>query len=94
MLDKTDFYRRLNLDTGASDEAIKKAFRLAARKTHPDVNKNEGATQLFLDIQEAYQILSDPDKKNAYDEGREPDNLKSAIHTTIEYSQNGLFRLN
>jgi Ca-activated chloride channel family protein len=94
MLDKTDFYRRLNLDTGASDDAIKKAFRLAARKTHPDVNKNEGATQLFLDIQEAYQILSDPDKKNAYDEGREPDNLSSAIHTTIEYSQDGLFRIN
>jgi molecular chaperone DnaJ len=51
MPENTDFYRRLNISTGASEEAIKKAYRLAARKAHPDVNKEEGATQLFLDIQ-------------------------------------------
>jgi len=93
MPDKTDFYHRLNIDTGASEDAIKKAFRLAARKAHPDVNRNEGATQLFLDIQEAYKILSDPDKKFAYDEGREPDLQGSSIHTAIEYSQKVLYKL-
>lgn len=93
MPDKTDFYRRLNIDTGASEDAIKKAFRLAARKAHPDVNKNDGATQLFLDIQEAYKILSDPDRKFAYDEGREPDLQSSSIHTALEYSQKALFKL-
>jgi Ca-activated chloride channel family protein len=93
MPDKTDFYRRLNIDTGASENAIKKAYRMAARKAHPDVNKNEGATQLFLDIQEAYKILSDPDMKGAYDDGREPDDTISFIHTTIEYSQSALLRL-
>ncbi len=80
MPDKTDFYRRLNIGTGASEEAIKKAYRLAARKAHPDVNKNEGATQLFLDIQEAYKILSDPNRKDAYDQGGTQMNSSSSIH--------------
>ena len=94
MPDKTDFYRRLNIGTGASEDAIKKAYRLAARKAHPDVNKNEGATQLFLEIQEAYKILSDPNMKGAYDDDRMPDHTRSSIHTTIEYSQSALLRLN
>ena len=93
MTDKTDFYRRLNIETGASEEAIKRAYRMAARKAHPDVNKNDGATQLFLDIQEAYKILSDPGKKDAYDDGREPYDSPSAILTGFEYSQTDLLRL-
>jgi Ca-activated chloride channel homolog len=94
MPDKTDFYRRLNITTGASEEAIKKAYRLAARKAHPDVNKNEGATQLFLDIQEAYKILSDPDQKDNYDEGRNPHDSSSGILTSIQYSQTALLKIN
>ncbi len=93
MPDKTDFYRRLDIGTGASEEAIKKAYRLAVRKAHPDVNKNEGATQLFLNIQEAYKILSDPNSKGAYDGGREPNEVASGILTAIEYSQTALLRL-
>lgn len=93
MPDKTDFYRRLNIDTGASEEAIKKAYRLAVRKSHPDVNKNEGATQLFLDIQEAYKVLSNPSQKETYDEGRDPGHSIPNILTTVEYSQNALVRL-
>ena len=92
MSKKTDFYHRLNIETGASEEAIKRAYRLAVRKAHPDVNKNEGATQLFLDIQEAYKILSDPGQKGAYDEGREPQDSPLAVYTAIEYSQNALTR--
>ncbi len=93
MPDKTDFYHRLNIGTGASEEAIKKAYRLAVRKTHPDVNRNEGATQLFLDIQEAYKILSDPRRKGDYDDGREPHGTQSAVNTSIEFSQDTLIRL-
>ena len=93
MPDKTDFYRRLNIETGASEDAIKKAYRLAARKAHPDVNRNEGATQLFLDIQEAYKILSDSKMKDAYDDGREPEQASSTIHTAMEYSHSALFRI-
>jgi len=93
MPDKTDFYRRLNIGTGASEEAIKKAYRLAVRKTHPDVNRNDGATQLFLDIQEAYKILSDPNRKGDYDQDRDPHDISSGILTAIEYSQEALLRL-
>ena len=90
MPNMTDYYRRLNIDTGASEEAIKKAYRLVAKEAHPDVNKNEGATRLFLDIQEAYKVLSDPDKKDAYDAGREPDKTTPNILTAIQYSQDRL----
>jgi Ca-activated chloride channel family protein len=93
MPDKTDFYQRLNIGTGASEEAIRKAYRLAARKAHPDVNKNEGATQLFLDIQEAYKVLSDPGQKETYDAGRDPGESVPNILTHIEYSQSALLRL-
>ncbi len=93
MPEKTDFYRRLNIGTGASEEAIKKAYRLAVKKAHPDVNKNAGATQLFLDIQEAYQMLSDPKHRKNYDAGREPGKSTPKILTHIEYSQNALLRL-
>ncbi len=92
MSDKTDFYRRLSIDTGASEDAIKKAYRMAVKETHPDVNKNDGATRMFLDIQEAYKILSDPNKKEAYDDGREPDDTKPSVHTAIQFSQDRLTR--
>jgi Ca-activated chloride channel family protein len=93
MSENTDFYRRLNINTGASNDAIKKAYRLAVRKAHPDVNKNMGATQLFLDIQEAYQILSDPKQKAAYDEGREPTETLPEVITAIEYSNQYLLKV-
>ena len=93
MPDKTDFYRRLNIDTGASEKAIRKAYRLAARKAHPDVNKNQGATQLFLDIQEAYEVLTNPTHKETYDSGRSPGQAIPNILTNIEYSQTDLLRL-
>jgi Ca-activated chloride channel family protein len=94
MTEKTDFYRRLNLNTGASEEAIKKAYRKAVKEAHPDVNRNEGATQLFLDIQEAYNTLSDPEIRKAYDEGREPGEISRSIHTALLYSKDFLLKLN
>jgi Ca-activated chloride channel family protein len=93
MSDKTDFYRRLNIGTGASEAAIKKAYRLAVKKAHPDVNKNEGATQHFLDIQEAYQVLSDPSQKDTYDSSRTPGVGIPTFLTNIEYSQQALVHL-
>ena len=93
MPDKTDFYKRLNIGTGASEEVIRKAYRLAVRKAHPDVNKNEGATQLFLDIQEAYNVLSDPTRKESYDSGRDPRESIPNILTQVEYSQASLLKV-
>lgn len=88
---KTDFYSRLNIHTGASEDAIKRAYRMAVKQAHPDVNKQTGATELFLGIQEAYQVLSHPQKREDYDQGREPRSSESDVHLTVQYSSENLF---
>lgn len=65
---KKDYYEVLGVSKGASDEEIKKAYRTKARKHHPDVDKSAGAEARFKEINEAYQILSDAQKKAAYDQ--------------------------
>ncbi len=68
MADKRDFYEVLGISKGASDEEIKKAYRKMAKKYHPDLNKGDAqAEQMFKDVNEAYSILSDPQKKDRYD---------------------------
>ena len=64
---KQDYYDLLGVGRNASDEDIKKAFRRLAMEYHPDRNKREGATEKFKEINEAYQALSDPQKRAAYD---------------------------
>ena len=64
---KQDYYDLLGVGRNASDEEIKKAFRRLAMEYHPDRNKREGATEKFKEINEAYQALSDPQKRAAYD---------------------------
>ena len=67
--EKRDYYDALGLKKGASDEEIKKAFRQQAKKFHPDVNPgNSKAEARFKEINEAYEILSDSDKKARYDQ--------------------------
>jgi len=65
---KRDYYEVLGLKKGASDADIKKAFRKQAKKYHPDVNKEKGAEEKFKEINEAYEVLSDPQKKATYDQ--------------------------
>jgi DnaJ-class molecular chaperone len=62
-----DYYKILGVDKKASDAEIKKAFRKLAREYHPDVNKEKAAEQKFKEINEAYEILGDPDKRKKYD---------------------------
>ena len=60
-----DYYRILGVDRNADDKTIKSAYRKLARKYHPDVNK--GKDERFKEINEAYEVLSDPEKRRRYD---------------------------
>ena len=64
---KRDYYEVLGLDRNATDEGIRKAFRKLAFKYHPDHNHDNGATDKFKEVNEAYEVLSDTEKRAAYD---------------------------
>ncbi len=64
---ETDYYEVLGVPRGASDAEIKRAFRRLAQKWHPDVNASPEAHQRFKEINEAYQVLSDRERRQAYD---------------------------
>ncbi|SJZ73979.1 molecular chaperone DnaJ [Anaerorhabdus furcosa] len=68
MANKRDYYEVLGLAKGASEADIKKAYRTLAKKYHPDMNKDAGAEDKFKEISEAYEVLSDPQKKASYDQ--------------------------
>jgi molecular chaperone DnaJ len=68
--DLKDHYRTLEVQPAARAEEIKKAFRRLAFKYHPDTNNSDYATAHFREIQEAYEILSDKEKRKRYDEER------------------------
>ena len=65
---KKDYYKILGINKNASQDEIKKAFRQLARKYHPDVNKDAGAEDKFKEINEAFQVLGNPEKKAQYDQ--------------------------
>src|SRR5258706_14969795 len=67
MAAETDLYMVLGVARDASDAEIKRAFRKLAQQTHPDVNASVGADIRSKEINEAYQILSDPQRRQAYD---------------------------
>jgi curved DNA-binding protein len=69
-----DYYATLGVERGAGADEIKKAYRKLARKFHPDVSKEANAEERFKEVAEAYQTLSDVEKRKAYDEiGRRPE---------------------
>jgi molecular chaperone DnaJ len=64
---KRDYYDVLGVSRTASDDEIKKSFRRLAKQYHPDANKEQGAEARFIEINEAYEVLSDAQKRDAYD---------------------------
>ena len=65
---KRDYYEVLGVDKNATEADIKSAFRKLAKKYHPDVSKEENAAEKFKEAQEAYAVLSDPEKRKQYDQ--------------------------
>ena len=67
MTENRDYYEVLGVKKDASDDEIKKAFHRLAKKYHPDLNKEADAEEKFKEVNEAYEVLSDPQKRAAYD---------------------------
>ena len=63
----SDYYETLGVERNASDADIKKAYRRLAQRWHPDINQDPAAASRFKEINEAYQVLSDPERRQRYD---------------------------
>lgn len=74
-----DYYKILGIAKGASDDDIKKAYRKQALKWHPDKNKTANAEEKFKEVAEAYEVLSDPKKREIYDQYGEEGRLACVI---------------
>lgn len=83
----TDHYTTLGLSSAASLADIKKAFRSLASRHHPDRNPDPSAPVRFRAVQEAYDVLSDEAKRQAYDDNRRRNLLDSPIETATEIWQ-------
>src|ERR1017187_3090744 len=68
----TDYYAILGVRRDANAEEIKKAYRRLARELHPDVNPDPVTQERFKEITQAYEVLSDPEKRQMYDLGADP----------------------
>jgi Ca-activated chloride channel family protein len=94
MAKKSSLYALLGLLRSATQEEVRHAYLKAAKRLHPDTNTAPGETELFLDIQQAYQVLSDVSRRSAYDAKLEPDEaLPSFINHRILFSRKEISRL-
>ena len=68
MAEKRDYYEVLGVDKNATQDQIKSAYRKLAKQYHPDLNKSPDAPEKFKEVQEAYEILGDEQKRKTYDQ--------------------------
>jgi Ca-activated chloride channel family protein len=94
-MNNQDYYTLLGLRRNASPEEIRQAYFDAARRLHPDKNIAPGETELFLGVQEAYEVLSNQKKRASYDDSLPPEEApKILLEQKIFFSRQGLLQLN
>ena len=79
-----DYYRILGLQPAATAIEVRSAYRKKASALHPDRNPSERAHTLFQEVQEAYEVLSDVDKRKAFDDNRRRSLIENPIETARE----------
>ena len=87
---KKDYYDLLGVAKNVTADDLKKAYRKLAIKYHPDKNPSPEAPRLFRAAQEAYDVLSDPDRRAAFDDNRRRGLLDNPLDTAREIWQNYL----
>ncbi len=84
-----NYYEILKVDINASEEQIRKAYRALAREYHPDTSRHPKAAEIFRDIQEAFEVLSNPEQRRVYDRLRESEGLDKSsalsLRSTISH---------
>jgi Ca-activated chloride channel family protein len=78
-----NYYVILGVNTDATEDQIRKAYRALVREYHPDVNKSPDAEEIFQDVQEAYEILAEPEQRRTYDRLRESEGLDKSSAITL-----------
>lgn len=95
MLERTNYYACLGVSRNATQEEIREAYFTAARRYHPDTNPDPDTVETFLQVQAAYEVLSEPEKRLIYDAVLPPvQSAQSVVTLRTQYSRSSLPRIN